>query len=150
MQNLNNSQPTLDKETIWQGSPSQWNNLYFYIICIPLTLAFGLGILLAVWRYLATQTHIYKIDNQRITEKKGVFSVVTHETELFRIRDLRVEEPFSIRIFGLANIILDTTDKSHPILTIKGIKNANDIKESLRNSIEKQRYIKGVREVDYH
>ncbi|MFN9582804.1 MAG: PH domain-containing protein, partial [Bacteroidota bacterium] len=64
----------MEEKIIWSGSASQWTNFMYYIICVPLSAVFGLGLFMALWRFLNTKYHIYEITNQRIIEHKGVLS----------------------------------------------------------------------------
>ena len=75
----------MNEENIWEGSPSQWTNFSFYILCVILTAAFGLGLLLALWKYFDTYFNKYEITDQRIVEHKGIFSKTSDEIELFRV-----------------------------------------------------------------
>jgi|SRR5690606_35529518 len=139
----------MDKEhTIWKGSPSQWTNLGFYLCCIPLILIFGLGLLMALWKYLDTIYHHILITDQRIIIKRGIFSKLTKELEIYRVKDIQHSEPFYLRIMGLSNIVLYTTDLDNAIEYIKGVNNGNEIKEKLRIAIEIRRDLKQVREID--
>ncbi|MBU3025353.1 PH domain-containing protein [Zobellia galactanivorans] len=139
----------MNEENIWKGSPSQWINFGFYLLCIPLTLVFGLGLLLAIWKYFDTHLHKFEITDQRILEHKGIFSKTTDEIELYRVKDLRHEQPFFLRLVGLSNIVLDTTDRSNPVLQMKGLAQGHLLKEQLRVAVDKRRDIKGVKEVDF-
>ncbi|MBL3657678.1 PH domain-containing protein [Fulvivirga sediminis] len=138
----------MNEQNIWEGAPSQWVNFGFYLLCIPLSLVFGLGLLLALWKYYDTHLHRFEITSQRIIEQKGIFSKTIDETELYRVKDLRLEKPFLLRIVGLSNIVLDTTDRSNPILTMKGLKEGQQLKEAIRNAVDTRRDVKGVRELD--
>ncbi|QCX00657.1 PH domain-containing protein [Aggregatimonas sangjinii] len=138
------------KETIiWQGSPSQWTNFGFYLLCIPLTVVAGLGLIMGLWRYYYTKKNALEITDQRIIEHKGIISKSTNEIELYRVKDIRHLQPFWLRQVGLSNIWLDSTDHSNPVLLIRGIKDGREIKEKLRLAIDARRDIKGVREVDF-
>lgn len=138
------------EETIWEGHPSHWTNYIFYLCCAPLVLLYGLGLLLALWKYLDTMNNTLLITDQRIIEKRGILSKVTKELELYRVKDIQHVEPLFLRIFGLSSIVLVTMDHDNPTQTIKGIENGFEIKEKLRVSIEKRRDLKGVRELDVH
>jgi len=137
------------EKMIWTGSPSQWTNITFYMLCIPLIIVFGLGILLALWKYYDTKLNILEVTDERIIEHKGILSKTTDELELYRVKDLKHYQPFFLRLFGLSTIILDTTDHSNSQLKLKAIKNGKELKESLRIAIDHRRDLKMVREVDF-
>ena len=165
----------MEEKLLWKGSPSQWLNLPHYIfwLLLPLILFiffltletdltiedkyliwkvplywFFLGILICLWRYFLIRTWRIKISDQRHIQKKGVLNITTDELELFRVKDIRLEQPFLFRFVGLSNIILTTSDKTHPYTKIPAIKNGAKIREALRGIVEKRREIKGVREAD--
>ncbi|KAA1243041.1 PH domain-containing protein [Aquimarina sp. RZ0] len=137
----------MEKE-IWKGHPSHWVSFSFYLLCIPLILVFGLGLLLALWRYFYTRSNIFTITDQRIIEEKGILSKITDEIELYRVKDIQFKQPFLLRLVGLSTIVLDTTDKSNPILIIKGVPQGKELKEKLRAVIDNRRDLKKVRELD--
>ncbi|WP_271781977.1 PH domain-containing protein [Aquimarina algiphila] len=139
-----------EEKTIWEGTPSQWTNFMFYLFCVPLLLAFGFGLLLAVWKYLDTLYNKVHVTDQRIIEQRGILSKVTNELELYRVKDIKYEQPLFLRIFGLSNIVLITTDHTNPKFILKGIKEGNNIKETVRLAIDIRRDLKGVRELDFN
>ena len=91
-----------------------------------------------------------KITDQRVTEEIGVFSKVIDEAELYRIKDIRLAQPFIFRLLGLSTIVMVTSDVSDSMITIPCI-NSNDAKilrEELRTAVEARRNEKGIREID--
>jgi uncharacterized membrane protein YdbT with pleckstrin-like domain len=139
----------MSEKLIVKGSPSQVTNFGYYLICILLTPLFGLGVLMFLIRFLKTKFTKYEITEERIIETTGVFSRSTDETELYRVKDIRLEEPFFLRMFGLSTILLVTSDKTSPIITLSGVKNGNSLRKTLRDAVEVRRDIKGVRERDF-
>jgi uncharacterized membrane protein YdbT with pleckstrin-like domain len=139
----------MNEKTTFKGSPSQLLNFGFYILCFLLLFIYGLGLLLFLIRFLKTRYTKFEITDERIIEQIGVFSRTTDETELYRVKDIRLEEPFLLRIFSLSNIIIMTSDKTSPLITIKGVKNGKKITDYLRSKVEKRRDEKGVRETDF-
>ncbi|MBQ4820583.1 PH domain-containing protein [Aquimarina sp. MMG016] len=147
--NISGQQLEFTQEKIlWKGTPSQWTNFMFYMLCIPLLIVFGLGLILAIWKYFETRYNKLEVTTQRIIEQRGILSRTTDELELYRVKDLKYDQPFLLRIFGLSNIILNTTDHSNSTLILKGLDNGKELKEQLRTAIDIRRDLKGVREVD--
>ena len=136
------------EKDIWSGSPSHWTSLFYYIVCIPL-IPFLLGLLMGLWRYLTIRTWKISITTQRVINEKGVLSKTTDELELFRVKDITLDQPFFLRLVGLSNIVLHTSDRTTPIVIIPGIKNGKKLREEMRNIIDKRRDEKGVRERDF-
>jgi len=52
-----------------------------------------------------------------------------------------------MKVFGIMNVTLYTSDKTTPILKLKGISKSNII-DVIRLKVENQRKLKGVREFD--
>ena len=73
----------------------------------------------------------------------------TEELELFRVKDIRLDQPFWLRLVGLSNIILVTSDKTSSKYIIPAIKNGTKIREEIRAAVDQRRDEKGVRETDF-
>ena len=138
----------MSEKLIVKGSPSQITNFGYYILCLPLAFV-GIGFIMFLVRFLKTKYTKYEITEERITEITGVFSRNTDETELYRVKDIRLEEPFFLRMFGLSTILLVTSDKTSPIIKLSGVKNGTSLRKTLRDAVEVRRDIKGVRERDF-
>ena len=91
---------------------------------------------------------IIEITDQRIIVKRGWLSSKTDELELFRVKDIRLEQPFFLNSFELSNIILITSDRTNKIEIIPAIKGGEALREKIRNAVDKRRDIKKVREFD--
>jgi hypothetical protein len=70
---------------------------------------------------------------------RGIVSKRTDELELYRVKDTSLIEPFIYRMFSVGNISVVTNDASTPTLELRAIKNAKEIREELRASIEECR-----------
>ena len=135
------------EKTIFKGSPSQLSNIPFYFVCLLLS-PFLVGILMFLIRFLKTKFTKIEITEERIIEQTGILSRKTDEAELYRVKDIRLDEPFYLRIFGLSNILIVTSDKTSPIISLLGIKDGNKLRKELRDLVELRRDKKGVRERD--
>jgi uncharacterized membrane protein YdbT with pleckstrin-like domain len=138
----------MKKEVVlFEGTPSQWMNFTTYVMAVLFCwLIFPLFI--ALYRYLLTRTMKFKITSKRIEMEKGILSISHDETELFRVRDISMKQPFWLRLVGLSTIILATSDSSSRYLRIAGIKADKTLMIALRDAIEERRAEKNVRELD--
>lgn len=98
--------------------------------------------------WLQLRAHQYTITNERLREAEGIFYKVTHELELFRVKDITLEQPPHLRMCGCGNIVLDTSDKTTPIVTLLAVKDPHNLIVTLRKVVEARREAKGVREID--
>jgi uncharacterized membrane protein YdbT with pleckstrin-like domain len=88
------------------------------------------------------------LTNERLLTQSGVFNKTTETLELYRVRDLQVEEPFTLRLVGLQNIRLITTDSSTPQLVLPALPAGAALRDKFRQHIEECRVRKRVREID--
>ena len=127
---------------VWNGSPSQLTNIKTYIL-------FFWTIILPLIVYLRTRFTIYELTEERFREKTGVLSQKIEELELYRVRDYTVEKPFIMRLFGLGNLILVTSDKTNPKIYLYAIRNVENVRDVFRKNVEATRKQTGTKEVDF-
>tara|TARA_B110000503_G_C6944031_1_gene328178 strand:+ start:240 stop:668 length:429 start_codon:yes stop_codon:yes gene_type:complete len=135
--------------TIFEGSPSHWTAFISYAISVVLIPVYGLGVLVGLWTYLKIRTTKIKITSQRVIEEKGVLSKATDELELFRVKDIQLNQPLWLRMVGLSNILLITSDKTSGVVLIGGVKDGKQLREQIRSAVDNRRDEKGVRETDF-
>ena len=115
---------------------------------LALKVLFFVPVVWALAAWMKVNSHRYIITSERLREEEGVLSKNTDELELFRVKDISFTQPFFLRIFGCGNIILDTSDKSTPIVILYAIKNPTYVIDIIRHNVSIMRTKKGVREVD--
>lgn len=146
------------EQIIWKGHPSFVINLImdllsiFVIFCIiffnvPIYFI-ALPILFMLWNFLSIKTTVYQLTTERLKVSHGILNKKINELELYRVKDYRVEQPLHIRLFGLGNIILDTSDKSNPVMILRAISNSEELLNSIRKHVEERRSSKSIRELD--
>jgi membrane protein YdbS with pleckstrin-like domain len=148
---------------IWQASPSQWTRLGTYTLSIVLAIgAVALGAIyvwlvlllfipaaVAGWTYLNVRARVYELTTERLRLYSGVLDRNIEEIELYRIKDSTIDKPFQLRIFGLGNVQIVTSDRSRPSIQLHGIPDSRHVRNQLRHYVEQVRDDKGVREVDF-
>jgi uncharacterized membrane protein YdbT with pleckstrin-like domain len=139
----------IHERIIFKGNPSQIPNIGYYLLCIILAPLLGLGVIMFLVRYLETKFTKFEITNERIIQQNGVLSRRTNETELYRVKDIILDEPFFLRIFGLSNVLIVTSDRTSPLILVNAIENGGVIRRELREAVELRRDKKGVREMDF-
>jgi uncharacterized membrane protein YdbT with pleckstrin-like domain len=142
----------MEEKTICEVSPSQILNLKAFIFSL---LAIGvivtaailtkidwiyalliIPVVYAFWKYLAIKSIKLKITDQRVILREGVLNKTTNETELYRVRDSSIEEPFFYRMFGCGNIVIYTTDDADATLFLKAYNKPHWLKDQVRNYSE--------------
>ncbi len=90
-----------------------------------------------LWKWLEINSTQLKLTDQRLILRRGVFNKTTNETELYRVRDSSIEEPFFYRMFNCGNILIyTTTDESDATLQLIAYKKPHWLKDQVRNYSE--------------
>ena len=124
--------------TIWEGRPSHVKDLGYYSLCLILA-PLIVPLALMLWRYLDTRFHQYDITNERLRVSKGVLSKRTKETELYRVRETSLDQPFFLRLFRLANVVITIADPAKQAIVIRAVPQAAALRENLRQCVETMR-----------
>ena len=153
-----------NEQIIWQGKPSQilnfnayllaaavalliiifsfaWHGWIFWLIIFPLAFA--------LQKFLIINSINYELTSERIRVITGIFSKNFEEIELYRVRDYSIIQPFFLRIFSLGNVLLKTSDKTMPDLTLTAIRDFIEVKDKIRERVEVLRKEKDIKEIDY-
>lgn len=135
------------EKILWEGSPSQVTNLGVYIVC-ALLFFLVVPVFYAIWRWIVTRCFRYAVSDQRIRVTQGVFNKRTDSIELYRVKDVVLLQPFGLRLYGLGNVELRTSDMTSPLLTLNAVPDPATLREKILLAAEARRDTKGVRELD--
>ena len=78
----------------------------------------------------------YSMSDDRIFCEKGLLSVKFEEILLYRVRDISMKITLGQRIFGVGSILLQSSDKTSPVLELKNINNPREVKEMIHRQVE--------------
>ena len=158
-----NAAPSVPETELWEGHTSQWVHFWFYFFCVLIAAgciagipfsaglsAIGLVVPLVMWigRWWVTRTTKYELTTQRLRRTAGILNRKVDELELFRVKDYAMEQPLLLRMLGLGNLTLVTSDASTPTVALKAIHGVEDVREKLRQAVQAERDRKRVRELD--
>jgi len=127
---------------IWKGTSSQVKNVWWFAACILV-----IPIPWAIWHWLKVKCRVFTLTNERLMIESGVLNKSQDLIELYRVRDLQVNQPFWLRLFGLENISLITTDLTTESVMLDYMPSALNLRDKFREHVEECRRRKGVREV---
>ena len=78
----------------------------------------------------------YSMSDDRIFFEKGLLNMKFEEILLYRVRDISMKITLGQRIFGVGSILLQSSDKTAPVLEIKNVKNPRQVKEMIHQQVE--------------
>ena len=152
------------ENTLWKGSPSQWLNVGPYAASLLVGAVIVAGSLYyrpavawlallplgyMVWKYMVVRSQIYELTSERLRYTRGVINQQVDEIELYRVKDSQLHRLWWMRLIGVASVVLATSDRTMPKLTIPAISDGLGMRELLRKQVEAQRDSKRVREMDF-
>ncbi|MGF6635223.1 PH domain-containing protein [Paraburkholderia sp. MM6662-R1] len=147
----------------WAGRPSQWINLWTFAFWPPVTIAAlafavhggnlqvvafivaAVAVARVLWTYIKTRCQSYTLTSERFAHKYGVLHRKFHEVELYRVKDVVLDQPFWLRLVGLSNITIVGFDEVKPVSTIRAVRDGSALRETFRTLVETRREAKGVR-----
>ena len=132
---------------LWAATEGQIVNAPTFVLCL-LTFWLIVPPLYALWRFLLTHAHVYEVTDQRLRETAGLIYKATEDLELYRVKDISVEQPPLQRLVGRGRVVLRTSDRSTPLVTLNAIPSPLSVADLLREHVERCRAAKGVREID--
>ncbi len=86
----------------------------------------------------------YRLTDEKLLIRSGIFSLNEEEVRLYRIMDLTLKRSLGERLWGLGTIHVCSADKSTPEFDIKRIKKAEAVKNMLSDMVEAERVKKRV------
>ena len=78
----------------------------------------------------------YALSHDRLFLSVGFFSVKDDDILLYRIRDISVKRTLWQRLFGVGTVTVQSSDKTHPTLELKSVKDPMRVKETLHDLVE--------------
>lgn len=99
-------------------------------------------------RFVALKCRRYELTTERLTLSTGILSRRIDAMELYRVKDITLDVPIFLRMFGRGNVVLETSDKTTPRLLIEAVPDARGVADKVRAHVEAMRDRKRAREVD--
>ncbi len=131
-----------NETVVWKGTASQVKNFWWFVACLLVV-----PIPWAIWYWLKVKCRVYTLTTERLIIESGVFNKGQDLLELYRVRDLQVNQPFWLRLWGLENISLLTADLTTQSIFLDYIPTSANLRDKFREHVEDCRRRKGVREV---
>ena len=117
---------------MWKGKPSYLCYLGYFIIGIPLTFLFGVGLLVILYAILDRNTKLYTLTNKRVMSKAGIISRKIHEVGVKDIRNINVKQGILERLFGLGTVEIASAGTGGAEVTFIGIRDPMRARDLIR------------------
>ncbi len=128
------------EEVLYEGRPAVIPDAGALVITI---LTVGIA---ALFYWIRSLGKHYRITTQRIVIEAGVFSKRLEQIDLYRVTDYVVERPFSQRLMGTGNILIQSVDKTTEKISLIGLRtDVRDLYERMRSATEAAKTQRGVR-----
>jgi len=152
-----------EEKILWETTPSQWLNIWHFAGAGALAAGTVVGAVFfppvwglllpiagwSLWRWLVVRSHRYRLSTERLRVTTGVLNQEIDEIELYRVKDITMKRSFWMRLTGLSSIHLKTSDRTLTQLEIPAVPKGEELREQLRQQVEKVRDHKRVREMDF-
>jgi uncharacterized membrane protein YdbT with pleckstrin-like domain len=130
---------------IWEGRPSPAKDMGYHGLCLVLS-PLIVPLVFMLRRYLDTRFLQYGITSERLRVTTGILTKDMRELELYRVLETSIHQPFYLRLFGLADVVVTIENPEHSAIVIHAIPRAAELRERLRECVEKMRDRKHVGE----
>ena len=120
---------------LYDKNPAMFKNRPILFILSLLAIAlYGLGIIILIIWYIKVKAVRLTVTNQRIEVKRGILRKNTTEIHMSDVRNIRTNQSFFQRIFGVGKIIISSAATGGVEIKVKGIKSPEKVKKMIREN----------------
>ena len=103
------------------------------------------GVLLLLLLWIRVKSSSYRLTTQRLFVRRGWLAKHVNELELYRVKDVVVDQAGLQRLLGYGTITVLAADDTTPQVDLAGISSPTRIKEMIRTEYRAARHREGVR-----
>ena len=148
LKNLPKANDSDEELEVFQITPSTKAFLGELILGIVL-LVVGVGLFFLIDVWVRRRSIQYRLTNQRLFVRTGFIARKIDELELFRIKDVKVNQTVFQRILGFGSITVLSSDDTTPELTLIGILKPDEVKETIRTCYRAARKREGMSATEF-
>ena len=112
------------------------------VVAAAIVVGFGLWLLL--WLLVKRLSLEYSLTTEQLTHKEGLLRRVTNRIETIDIDDVTHEQNLIERMLGIGSILVLSSDKSHPRLTLHGIDDVQRVADLIDTTARDERRRRGA------
>jgi len=116
-------------------------SLWWTLLLIGILLMWGYSLVVWLSRRLGVQ---YRLTSQRFFHETGVLRHLTDRVEVIDIDDVTCEQRILERLLGVGTIRINSSDRTHPQLLIRGIEDPNAVAGMIDDARRAERVRRGL------
>jgi uncharacterized membrane protein YdbT with pleckstrin-like domain len=122
--------PDSDEKVLYEAHPAMFrNHPVYFVLCVLLIAAFGLGlILLFVW-WLQSQATTLTVTNEQTTLRKGILSKETNDVFHNNVRNIQIRQTPFQRIMNVGWIGISSAGQAGLEIEVNGIVDPERVKQ---------------------
>jgi uncharacterized membrane protein YdbT with pleckstrin-like domain len=121
---------------VYEAHPAMFRaHPFWFILCILLIPAFGIGIIILLWWYIKTRATALTVTDDDIMYEKGILSKDRTSVSLRHVRAVRVTQGFINRILGVGTVEISTAG-DEPEFEVKDMPDPHEIREAISRAQE--------------
>jgi membrane protein YdbS with pleckstrin-like domain len=116
-----------------------------WVALVPL----ALGVLLLMLLWIRVKSSSYRLTDQRLFVRRGWLAKHVNELELYRVKDVMVDQRGLQRLLGYGTITVLSADDTTPEVDLVGVSGPTKVKEMIRTQYRAARQREGVRPTEF-
>ena len=120
-----------EEELLRVRPPMFRNHPIWFIICLILIIAYGVGAAILVLWWIATLTRKLIVTTNRTTLRYGLLSKHTSDVRHSDVRNIVISQGIIQRIMGVGTIGISSAGQADIEITFSGLKNPDKVKEMI-------------------
>jgi len=109
----------------------------------------GAGVLLLLLLWIRVKSFSYRMTDQRLFIRRGWLAKHVNELELYRVKDVVVDQNVLQRLLGYGTITVLAADDTTPEVDLVGISRPTKVKEMIRTQYRAARQQEGVHPTEF-
>jgi uncharacterized membrane protein YdbT with pleckstrin-like domain len=123
-------------QVIYEAHPAMFRaHPFWFIFCVLLIAAFGLGILILLYWYIKTRATALTVTDHEIMYERGILSKDRTAVSLKHVRAVHVTQGFVNRLFGVGTVQISTAG-DEPEFTVADLPDPHVIREAIAKAQE--------------
>jgi uncharacterized membrane protein YdbT with pleckstrin-like domain len=123
-------------QVVYEAHPAMFRaHPFWFILCVLLIAAFGIGIILLLYWYIKTRATALTVTDQELMYERGILSKDRTSVSLKHIRSVNIAQGFVNRVMGVGTVQISTAG-DEPEFTIADMPDPYVIQQAITKAQE--------------